>query len=669
MFGILRFGLRVARKSTVIAVAAALLGAATAIVIPVLTGRAIGGALGVIRNGLDRPYVVVLIVLLLALAISNVTSVLGQTGFELADGPIRREVTLRIGWALSHDPDLTEMEDPATAALVQKVRSREWEISMGYQLLTGVATRQIPALIGTAVTLGIVLTWWAPLPIMILILINAEYLRRVITTQMDVWSGQTEGQKHAAYAFEQAMGKAAKEIRIFGLADYLRRRMMGYALEGYRPYWARRWRDAGLSVVLGVAKVIATLAVICYAAWQAATGRIDLTTIATAIPLIMAMADTDLWMIGQLQRAGTTYGWLEQLAPTKQYAQDQTEGAAKVAAAARTTKIATPAELTSADTIIRPADADTADSIETPASTAMVVGDRRRPDEPATSPPPGIVFDEVSFGYPGSDRLILDGLSLELPAGDAVALVGVNGAGKSTLVKLLVAGYLPTRGRVLVDGVDLASLDVDQRRAWQRRVSPITQEFLRLPLPAGDNVELGSGAVWAGRLDPDPVPDTAVLDDIAQRAGITDLVQRLPAGWLTSLDKTMPGGTDLSGGEWQRIGLARALRAVSSGAQVLVLDEPAAALDVQSEARLVDGYLDLARSVTSLIISHRFSVVRPVPSICVLEHGRIVEHGAHEELMDIADGRYRAMFRMQASRYAEADAEVEAELRAAEVEA
>lgn len=629
MIGILRLGLQVARRATVISLLAALLGAATAIILPVLTGRAIGGAPGVIAHGFTGPYVAVLVVLLAALAISNVTGVVGQGGIQLADGPIRREILLRIGWALAHDPDLASLDDPSTADLVQKIRSREWEISMGYQILTAIATRQLPALFGTAITLGVVLTWWAPIPIMIVILINGEYLRRVITTQMDVWSGQAEGLKHAAYAFEQGMGKAAKEIRIFGLTDYLRRRMIDFAMQGYRPYWARRWRDAGLSVVLGILKVITTLGTIAYASWQAATGHIDLTTIATAIPLIMAMADTDLWMIGQLQRAGTTYGWLEQLAPARQYL---------------------------------------ADAGRTSLSPAITVRERRPAGAAERPSPPDIIFDDVSFGYPGSDRLILDGLSLELPSGDAVALVGVNGAGKSTLVKLLTAGYLPTRGRVLVDGVDLASLDVDERRAWQRRVAPITQEFLRLPLPAGDNVELGSGGVWAGRLDPDPLPDTTTLDEVARRAGITDLIDRLPKGWATSLDKTMPGGTDLSGGEWQRIGLARALRAVSAGAQVLVLDEPAAALDVESEARLVGGYLELARSVTSLIISHRFSVVRPVPLIYVLESGRITEQGPHEELMNIPNGRYRAMFSMQASRYAEAEAEVQAS-RTQDVEA
>jgi len=625
MFGILRLGLQVAKRATVISLIAALVGAATAIILPVLTGRAIGGVPELIRHGWTGPYVRILVGLLAALAISNVTGVLGQTGIELADGPIRREILLRIGWALSHDPDLTSLEDPRTADLVQKIRSREWEISMGYQILTAVATRQFPALIGTAITLGIVLTWWAPIPIVIVIAINAEYLRRVITTQMDVWSGQAEGLKHAAYAFEQGMGKAAKEIRIFGLADYLRTRMIDFAMEGYRPYWARRWKDAGTSVVLGVIRVITTLGTIAYAAWLAVSGRIDLTTIATAIPLIMAMAETDLWMIGQLQRAGTTYGWLEQLAPARDYLAD-----------AR------------------------------PAPGRVDVRERSAAAESVRPAPPAIVFDEVSFHYPGSDRLILDGLSLELPAGQPVALVGVNGAGKSTLVKLLAAGYLPTRGQVLVDGVDLASLDVDERRTWQRRVAPITQEFLRLPLPAGDNVELGSGRVWAGRLDPDPLPDTATLDAVAERAGIADLIRRLPKGWSTSLDKTMPDGTDLSGGEWQRIGLARALRAVAAGAQVLVLDEPAAALDVESEARLVGGYLDLARSVTSLIISHRFSVVRPVPLIYVLDGGRITERGSHDELMAVPDGRYHAMFTMQASRYAEAEAEVRAATEAGE---
>jgi ATP-binding cassette subfamily B protein len=260
------------------------------------------------------------------------------------------------------------------------------------------------------------------------------------------------------------------------------------------------------------------------------------------------------------------------------------------------------------------------------------------------------VFDEVDFHYPGSDRLVLDRLTWRLPARGSVALVGVNGAGKSTLVKLLAGSYRPTRGAVLVDGRPLADLDDDELRGWQRRIAPITQDFVRLPLTAGDNVEIGTGWTWSGRIDMPSWPGTERLEAVAQRSAIVDLVDSLPAGWATPLDKTMPGGTDLSGGEWQRLGLARAVRAVEEGAGLLVLDEPAAALDVMAEAHLVDSYLELFEPVTSLVISHRLSVVRPVPTICVLSDGQIVEQGDHDELM-AAGGRYAELFRLQAAGY------------------
>jgi ABC-type multidrug transport system fused ATPase/permease subunit len=223
-----------------------------------------------------------------------------------------------------------------------------------------------------------------------------------------------------------------------------------------------------------------------------------------------------------------------------------------------------------------------------------------------------------------------------------LALVGVNGAGKSTIVKLLAGVYTPTAGRITVDGVDLRELDLG---AWQRRIAAIVQDFLQFPLTATDNIVLGAAA---------HAVDQGAAEKVAKQAGIATVLAGLPAGWDTVLDKRYAGGIDLSGGEWQRVALARALFAVDAGAGVLVLDEPAAALDVRAEAELVERYLDLTAGVTSLVISHRFSVVRDAHRICVLEGGRIVESGTHDELL-ARGGRYAAMFELQAERYLAAE--------------
>jgi ATP-binding cassette subfamily B protein len=257
------------------------------------------------------------------------------------------------------------------------------------------------------------------------------------------------------------------------------------------------------------------------------------------------------------------------------------------------------------------------------------------------APREAIRFEQVSFSYPGSERKVFDGLDLELRAGEALALVGINGAGKSTLVKLLTGAYLPTSGRITVDGVDLATLTPASLGTWQRQIAAIVQDFARFPLPVGDNIGFGNIEQYG---------DQPPLVEAARRAGVDDLIENLPKGWDTILDRAWEGGADLSGGEWQRIALARALFAVQGGSRVLVLDEPAAALDVRAEARLVAEYLDLTRGVSSLIISHRFSVVRDAHRICVLDGGRIVESGTHDELLTTG-GRYAAMFRLQADRY------------------
>jgi ATP-binding cassette, subfamily B, bacterial len=244
-----------------------------------------------------------------------------------------------------------------------------------------------------------------------------------------------------------------------------------------------------------------------------------------------------------------------------------------------------------------------------------------------------IRFEGVRFGYPSSDRLVLDGFDLTIPAGTSLAIVGQNGAGKTTLAKLLCRMYDPTAGAILVDGVDLRDLDL---ASWRARIAAVFQDYLRYELPLRDNVAPG------GAPDADVL---AALSD-ARADGLADLD--------TVLSRAYEGGRDLSGGQWQRVALARALCAVRLGAGVVVLDEPTAQLDVRGELEIFERLLDATRGATTILVSHRFSTVRRADRICVVEAGRVVEIGTHEELIE-RDGRYRTMFELQASRFEDGD--------------
>ncbi|WBB53733.1 ABC transporter ATP-binding protein [Verrucosispora sp. WMMD573] len=250
-----------------------------------------------------------------------------------------------------------------------------------------------------------------------------------------------------------------------------------------------------------------------------------------------------------------------------------------------------------------------------------------------------IRFEGVSFQYPDAGRPVLAGLDLQLRAGECTAIVGLNGAGKTTLVKLLARLYEPTAGSVLVDGVDLATFDVE---SWRRQLAVIFQDFTRYEFSATDNIALGAVEV--------PVDDARVLA-AAERAGIADALTALPHGLDTTLSREYEGGADLSGGQWQRVAIARSLFAVAAGARLLVLDEPTSALDIRAEAEFFARFVELTRGVTSVLVSHRFSSVRHADRIVVLEHGRVIEDGTHESLM-AAGGRYAGLFHLQADRFA-----------------
>jgi ABC-type multidrug transport system fused ATPase/permease subunit len=229
---------------------------------------------------------------------------------------------------------------------------------------------------------------------------------------------------------------------------------------------------------------------------------------------------------------------------------------------------------------------------------------------------------------------VLDGFDLTIPAGSSLAIVGQNGAGKTTLAKLLCRLYDPQAGAIEVDGVDLRDFDL---RSWRSRVASVFQDFIHFESSLRDNVApLGA---------PDEMVFAALESAGAAKLGELDMV----------LARGYQGGTELSGGQWQRIALARALCAVQLGAGVVLLDEPTAQLDVRGEAEIFNRILaylgdPATRGCTTILISHRFSTVRHADRICVLEHGRVIELGTHEELMS-RGGRYRTMFDLQAQRF------------------
>jgi len=259
-------------------------------------------------------------------------------------------------------------------------------------------------------------------------------------------------------------------------------------------------------------------------------------------------------------------------------------------------------------------------------------GALRPGDRPATGMPAAeIRFRDLTFAYDTSTRPVLDGFDLTIPAGTSLAIVGQNGAGKTTLAKLLCRLHDPQGGAVTIDGVDLRRLDLDD---WRTRVTAVFQDFVRFELPLRDNVAPGGA--------PDDVILAALAD--AGAAGLADLD--------TPLAKGYEGGTDLSGGQWQRVALARALCAVRRGAGLVILDEPTAQLDVRGEAEIFERILAATRDCITILVSHRFSTVRHADRICVLEAGRVVELGSHDELM-ARGGRYRTMFELQASRFGE----------------
>jgi ABC-type multidrug transport system fused ATPase/permease subunit len=422
-------------------------------------------------------------------------------------------------------------------------------------------------------------TWWSPL-----LLAGAWLSTHWLLRESGVWRDRNTdevraAQRDADYAYRLAVdAPAAKELRLFGLAGWVIDRFVARRSRLHElQYKATRLRERpviwSLLIVGG-----ANLAVFSSLAFSAANGTVNF---GSAIVFAQCAMGTALIAFGGLNWA--------------------LDGAAAPVAA-----------------VLR---------LESKMSGigTLKSGSRMSSGLPKSA----IRFRDVTFAYPETQQLVLNGFNLTIPAGTSMAIVGKNGAGKTTLAKLLCRLYDPQAGAIEIDGVDVRQLELD---SWRSRITAVFQDFIRFELPLRDNVA------------PQGAPDDVVVAAL-RAAGAEHL-----ASLDTILARGYDGGTDLSAGQWQRVALARALCAVKLGAGVVLLDEPTAQLDVRGEAEIFDRILTATRQCTTILISHRFSTVRHADRICVVENGAVVELGSHDELMALG-GRYRTMFDLQAQRF------------------
>lgn len=249
---------------------------------------------------------------------------------------------------------------------------------------------------------------------------------------------------------------------------------------------------------------------------------------------------------------------------------------------------------------------------------------------------PTIEFKNVSFTYPGHSQPVFDNVNLTIEPGEHVALVGENGAGKSTLIKLLLRFYRPTSGVILIDGHDLQTISVD---SWYKHIATLFQDFNHYPLPIDENIYIGNSAIK---------PDKKRLLEASEQGGVNDFVKKYKHGWDTVLDSSFKKGVEPSGGQWQRVALSRAFY---RQANVLILDEPTSAIDARAEYDIFNNIFTQFKDKTALIVSHRFSTVRRADRIIVLDRGKIIDQGTHQELMKHKGGMYYELFSKQAEGY------------------
>ncbi|MET9381019.1 ABC transporter ATP-binding protein [Streptomyces sp. NPDC002928] len=495
---------------------------------------------------------------------------------------------------------IAHLEEPAfqdDAQRAGEIGEGWWIRSAGTAAFSSVLV--LGRLLGAVVSAGVLA---AHFPLLAALLLAATLLSR--STQRRQWTylvaesdRLAAGQRRVDYYDELAAGAAtAKEIRLFGLSDWLIRRRADAHWELRSPYWALRrsiLRRQGLTITLSVGCGLAAFLVPGLAAARGELGVGDLAGCLTAALGVFAVTQTGM------ESFDIEYG----------------KGA--LAAVQR---------------------------LE--ASFGGVTGDARElPALPYNGRAPEVRLENVSFTYPSGVRPVLDGLDLVISPGEVLAVVGVNGSGKTTLTKLIAGLYAPSSGRVTVDGHDVADMDAD---SWRRRIGTVYQDFVRYPATARENIALG--APETVELPPREL-DTVIRRSIAP-SGAVALLDALPEGPDTLLWRTGTDGRDLSGGQWQKLAVARTLHATAHGRDLVILDEPTANLDVKAELDFFRSVVASCRAdgVSVVLISHRLSTLRDADRIVVLDGGRITETGNHDQLL-ATDGTYGRLWRLQAGRF------------------
>jgi ATP-binding cassette subfamily B protein len=561
-------------------------------------GYVVGAVPDAIRDGMSSPagdrLILALVVAALLYAASLILDPVGGALGTAASQRITGQLQARLLTAVTAPATVAHLEDTETLNRLASAEGSLTGFFPGNAPVTwvGSVAGRLSGVFGCAVIAAYF--WWLGLLLLATWLaVRQVILKSVLRQAIDMRGQTTEMRRAWYYTGVGSKARDAKEVRVFGLATFFGGRYAKHFTESIRAGHAglrglhKRAAACFAVVTGGYALAIWTIAE------AARTHEIGPRSLAITLPMLAITAAAGNVSMDDITLAWTLFG----LPDADRLEQD----------------LRPPSELDGAK-------------------------------DPGAAPRTAVRFERVGFRYPagtGSSSTgdVLAGVDLELATGTSTALVGVNGAGKSTLVSLLARLRDPTNGRITVDGTDIRDLDPGR---WQRTIALMPQDPVRYPLSAYDNVAFGAL---------EHADDRKGVLKAAGLSGFAAVVDELPLGWDTVLSRELPGGAELSGGQWQRLALARALFATFHGARILVLDEPTAALDVRAEARFYERFHEITAGLTTLVISHRFATVRRARRIYVLDGGVITECGSHDELV-AAGGTYAEMYQLQAARFA-----------------